>query len=73
MKGPDVELQHLSFGAVLRADGEPYKTRSGDTVGLEGLLDEAGFCEFYQQCNVVKAETESLIESGRDHDADRRG
>jgi len=37
----DVELQHLSFGTVLGADGKPYKTRSGDTVGLEGLLDEA--------------------------------
>ncbi len=37
----DVELQHLSFGTVLGADGKPYKTRSGDTVGLEGLLDQA--------------------------------
>jgi len=26
---------------VLGEDGRPYKTRSGDTVGLEGLLDEA--------------------------------
>ncbi|MBN1394101.1 MAG: arginine--tRNA ligase [Pirellulales bacterium] len=37
----DVELQHVSFGAVLGGDGRPFKTRSGDTVGLEGLLDEA--------------------------------
>jgi arginyl-tRNA synthetase len=37
----DVELQHISFGAVLGDDGRPFKTRSGDTVGLEGLLDEA--------------------------------
>jgi arginyl-tRNA synthetase len=36
-----VELQHISFGTVLGEDGKPYKTRSGDTVGLEGLLDEA--------------------------------
>lgn len=36
-----VELQHISFGSVLGEDGRPYKTRSGDTVGLEGLLDEA--------------------------------
>lgn len=37
----DVELQHISFGTVLGDDGRPFKTRSGDTVGLSGLLDEA--------------------------------
>ena len=37
----DVELQHVKFGTVLGNDGKPFKTRSGDTVGLEGLLDEA--------------------------------
>jgi arginyl-tRNA synthetase len=37
----DVELEHVSFGTVLGNDGRPFKTRSGDTVGLEGLLDEA--------------------------------
>jgi arginyl-tRNA synthetase len=37
----DVELKHVSFGTVLGEDGRPFKTRSGDTVGLEGLLDEA--------------------------------
>jgi arginyl-tRNA synthetase len=36
-----VELQHVSFGTVLGKDGRPFKTREGDTVGLEGLLDEA--------------------------------
>jgi arginyl-tRNA synthetase len=37
----NVEFQHISFGTVLGEDGRPYKTRSGDTVGLTGLLDEA--------------------------------
>ena len=37
----DVELVHVSFGTVLGEDGRPFKTRSGDTVGLWGLLDEA--------------------------------
>ncbi len=37
----DVELQHIRFGTVLDAKGKPFKTRAGDTVGLEGLLDEA--------------------------------
>jgi len=37
----DIELTHVSFGTVLGDDGKPFKTRSGDTVGLESLLDEA--------------------------------
>ncbi|HOM15986.1 MAG TPA: arginine--tRNA ligase [Thermoguttaceae bacterium] len=37
----DVELQHISFGTVLGEDGRPFKTREGDLVGLESLLDEA--------------------------------
>ncbi len=37
----DVELQHVSFGTVLGDDGRPFKARSGETVGLESLLDEA--------------------------------
>ena len=36
-----VEFQHVSFGTVLGVNGRPFRTRSGDTVGLEGLLDEA--------------------------------
>ncbi len=37
----DVELQHIAFGTVLGEDGRPFKTRSGTSVGLAGLLDEA--------------------------------
>ncbi|MEZ6064533.1 MAG: arginine--tRNA ligase [Planctomycetaceae bacterium] len=37
----DVSLRHVQFGTVMGPDGKPYKTRSGDTVGLESLLDEA--------------------------------
>jgi arginyl-tRNA synthetase len=35
------EFVHVSFGTVLGDDGRPFKTRSGDAVGLDGLLDEA--------------------------------
>jgi len=35
-----VEFVHVAFGTVLGDDGRPFKTRSGDTVGLESLLDE---------------------------------
>ncbi len=37
----NVELTHISFGTVLGEDGRPFKTRSGGTVSLSGLLDEA--------------------------------
>ena len=36
-----VELAHVSFGTVLGAGGKPIKPRSGESVTLEGLLDEA--------------------------------
>ena len=36
-----LELKHVSFGTVLGEDGRPFKTREGDAVGLESLLDEA--------------------------------
>ena len=37
----NVELQHIAFGTVLGDDGKPFKTRTGASVGLAGLLDEA--------------------------------
>lgn len=36
-----VDLRHIAFGSVLGSDGKVFRTRSGDTVGLEGLLDDA--------------------------------
>ncbi|MCL4114531.1 UNVERIFIED_CONTAM: hypothetical protein GTU68_057380 [Idotea baltica] len=36
-----VEYKHVSFGTILGPDKKPYKTRSGVTVGLEGLLQDA--------------------------------
>ena len=37
----DINLQHVNFGTVLGDDGRPFKTRSGSSVGLESLLDDA--------------------------------
>ncbi len=34
-------LQHVWFGSILGPDGKPFKTRSGETVRLDELLDEA--------------------------------
>jgi arginyl-tRNA synthetase len=36
-----VKLIHVGFGKILGEDGKPFKTRSGDTVKLGDLLDEA--------------------------------
>ena len=36
-----VKLAHVWFGSILGDDGKPFKTRSGETVKLAELLDEA--------------------------------
>jgi arginyl-tRNA synthetase len=35
------DLEHVAFGTILGPDRRPFKTREGDVVGLESLLDEA--------------------------------
>ncbi|MGW1409597.1 arginine--tRNA ligase [Streptomyces sp. NPDC002403] len=37
----DVKAVQLAFGTVLGKDGKPFKTREGETVRLQDLLDEA--------------------------------
>jgi len=39
--GLELELEHVWFGSILGPDGKPFKTRSGQTVRLSDLLDEA--------------------------------
>ena len=36
-----VSLEHAAFGTILGKDGKPFKTRTGDTIKLKDLLDEA--------------------------------
>jgi len=38
---PSTNLAHVWFGSILGEDGKPFKTRSGETVKLADLLDEA--------------------------------
>mmetsp|Transcript_40456 Transcript_40456/g.126579 ORF Transcript_40456/g.126579 Transcript_40456/m.126579 type:complete len:649 (-) Transcript_40456:1127-3073(-) len=52
-----VSLEHVPFGLVQGEDGKKFKTRSGDTVKLKDLLDEA----------VVRAK-EALAERRSDDD-----
>jgi arginyl-tRNA synthetase len=35
------QFRHVKFGTIMGPDKKPYKTRSGDTIGLGSLLDEA--------------------------------
>jgi arginyl-tRNA synthetase len=37
----NAKLAHVWFGSILGEDGKPFKTRSGETVRLYDLLDEA--------------------------------
>lgn len=37
----EVEAVHVPFGSILGPDGKPFKTRSGETVRLMDLLDQA--------------------------------
>jgi arginyl-tRNA synthetase len=39
--GATLRLAHVWFGTILGPDGKPFKTRSGETVRLSELLDEA--------------------------------
>ena len=56
-----VKLAHVWFGSILGEDGKPFKTRSGDTVRLTELLDEAEERAFA----VVSEKNPSLDESQR--------
>jgi len=37
----DTRLEHLAFGTMMGQDGKPFKTRTGGTVKLAALLEEA--------------------------------
>ncbi len=41
MVNNNIHLEHIAFGTMLGADNKPFKTRSGDTIKLTTLIDEA--------------------------------
>lgn len=55
--GVTTDLRHISFGTVLGDDGKPFKTRKGDTIGLNGLLDEAENRAYQVICQIDDAKT----------------
>lgn len=40
-RGATTEMTHIAFGSILGSDGKMFKTRSGETVGLLEVIDEA--------------------------------
>ncbi|MEO8425923.1 MAG: arginine--tRNA ligase [Verrucomicrobiota bacterium] len=56
-----IKLAHAWFGSILGEDGKPFKTRSGETIRLTDLLDEAQERAF----QVVTEKNPELGESRR--------
>jgi arginyl-tRNA synthetase len=56
-----IKLSHVWFGSILGEDGKPFKTRSGETVRLAELLDEAEERAF----KVVSEKNADLPETAR--------
>ncbi|MFB6751619.1 arginine--tRNA ligase [Streptomyces sp. NPDC056353] len=54
----DVTAHNMAYGTVLGADGKPFKTRAGETVRLEDLLDEA----VQRAAEVVREKARDLTE-----------
>ncbi|MER7397555.1 arginine--tRNA ligase [Streptomyces sp. NPDC000151] len=54
----DVAAHNMAYGTVLGADGKPFKTRGGETVRLEDLLDEA----VQRAAEVVREKARDLTE-----------
>jgi arginyl-tRNA synthetase len=59
--GVKTKLAHVWFGSILGEDGKPFKTRSGETVKLADLLDEAEERAF----KIVSDKNPNLPETGR--------
>jgi len=53
-----VSLEHAPFGTILGKDGKPFKSRSGETIKLKDLLDEAESRAF----DVVKQKNTDMPE-----------
>ncbi|MBC9718687.1 arginine--tRNA ligase [Streptomyces sp. TRM66268-LWL] len=54
----EVTAHNMGYGTVLGADGKPFKTREGETVKLEDLLDEA----ISRAAEVVREKARDLTE-----------
>ncbi|MFI6645827.1 arginine--tRNA ligase [Streptomyces sp. NPDC050504] len=63
-----VTAHNMGYGTVLGADGKPFKTRAGETVRLEDLLDEAAeraTAVVREKAAKVGLSEEEIVENGR--------
>ncbi|MFK0175376.1 arginine--tRNA ligase [Streptomyces xanthochromogenes] len=66
--GDDVTAHNMGYGTVLGADGKPFKTREGETVKLEDLLDEAAeraTAVVREKAEKAGLSEEEIVENGR--------
>ncbi|MFD4786419.1 arginine--tRNA ligase [Streptomyces sp. NPDC058459] len=64
----EVTAVQLAFGTILGKDGKPFKTRAGETVKLEGLLDEAverATAVVREKAEKVGLTEDEIVENGR--------
>lgn len=64
----EVTAHNMGYGTVLGADGKPFKTREGETVKLEDLLDEAverATAVVREKAQKVGLTEEEIVENGR--------
>jgi arginyl-tRNA synthetase len=57
---PETRAEHVSFGQILGADGKLLRTRSGETIKLVELLEEA-----IERASVIVADRSELSEEQR--------
>ncbi len=60
---PQVRIEHTAFGTMMGEDGKPFKTRSGDTVKLVDLLQEA----IERATELVKSKNNTLDQAQAAH------
>ncbi|MFF2508791.1 arginine--tRNA ligase [Streptomyces sp. NPDC058067] len=64
----EVTAHNMGYGTVLGADGKPFKTREGETVKLEDLLDEAAeraTAVVREKAEKVGLTEQEIVENGR--------
>ena len=63
MRGVIGDFRHVAFGSILGKDRRPFKTRSGDTVSLQDVIDEA----VSRAAKVIEEKNPSLPEEEKAH------
>ncbi|MCI7699123.1 MAG: arginine--tRNA ligase [Akkermansia sp.] len=63
MRGVSGDFRHVAFGSILGKDRRPFKTRSGDTVSLQDVIDEA----VSRAAKVIEEKNPSLPEEEKAH------